>query len=293
VLPAQAPLAEPEQGDLSPFVAGPPISHPSLFFGRERELRRIFGLLRSAPLQNAAIIGPRRSGKTSLLHHLHALTRAQPAGLRPGQRVDWLPQPERYRWAYVDFQDPRLSTRAGLLRSLLTQLRLPLPAVCDLDHFMDVVGGQLRSPAVVLLDEMDVGLQRQEELDDMFWEGMRSLATTQTRGQLAFVLATRGQPHLIAGQAGLGSPFFNIFGYTADLGPLTEDEARELITSAPVPFPEADVEWILAQSGRWPFLLQILCRERLAALEDGEADDRWRDDGLRQLTPFTYLRETT
>jgi hypothetical protein len=29
---------------LAPFVAGPPITHPRHFFGRERELRRLFGL---------------------------------------------------------------------------------------------------------------------------------------------------------------------------------------------------------------------------------------------------------
>jgi hypothetical protein len=58
----------------------------------------------------------------------------------------------------------------------------------------------------------------------------------------------------------LSTPFFNIFGYTATLGALTEMEARELINSSPIPFPEEDIEWILAESGLCPLLLQILCR---------------------------------
>ncbi|HIP72496.1 MAG TPA: ATP-binding protein, partial [Anaerolineae bacterium] len=72
----------------------------------------------------------------------------------------------------------------------------------------------------------------------------------------------------------------------ATLGPLRETEARALIASSPIPFAPADVEWILQESGRWPFLLQILCRERLLALEEGEAGDEWREDGLRQIAPF-------
>jgi hypothetical protein len=87
----------------------------------------------------------------------------------------------------------------------------------------------------------------------------------------------------------MGSPFFNIFGYTAILKPLTETEARVLIDSSPISFAPDDVEWILEQSGRWPILLQILCRERLITLEDGETDITWREEGLQQIAPFQYL----
>jgi hypothetical protein len=69
----------------------------------------------------------------------------------------------------------------------------------------------------------------------------------------------------------------------ATLGPFSEEEALALIHSSPIPFPEDDVAWILAQSEGWPILLQILCRERLFALEEGEDGPDWREDGLRQL----------
>jgi hypothetical protein len=134
-------------------------------------------------------------------------------------------------------------------------------------------------------------LQRYPELDDSFWEGLRALATNQVGGNLAFVLAAHEPPDQLADHSDLGSPFFNIFGYTATLGPLTEPEARELIASSPVPFPPADVDWILTQSGHWPLLLQILCRERLITLEEGETGDAWQEDGLQQAVPFRYLLE--
>ncbi len=274
---------------LPPFLAGPPITHPGRFFGRERELKRLFNLLKRPPLQNAAIIGPRRSGKTSLLHYLKNVTTAAPEQLRPGQRSDWLPRPESYRWLFLDFQDPRFGSREELLRYLLLCLNLPLPDPCNLDRFLSVVRRGLQTPTVILFDEIGVALERYPELDNSFWEALRSLATNQAGGNLAFILASHSAPDQLARQSNLGSPFFNIFGYTTTLGPLAEPEARELISTSPISFPETDIEWILAQAGRWPILLQILCRERLVTLEEGEAGETWREDGLRQMAPFQYL----
>ncbi len=286
--------------ELPPFIAGPPILHPRQFFGRERELKRLFNLWKRPPLQNAAVIGPRRSGKTSLLMYLKTVTTTPPAHLRPGQRSDWLPQPERYRWVFVDFQDARTRNRKALLGLMLAGLGLTPtasgpgsePPLCDLDRFMDVVSCELRRPAVILMDEIDVALARCPELDTGFWESLRSLATNYARGNLGFVLAAQESPAVLARHGDVGSPFFNIFGYTATLGPLTEAEARRLVASSPIPFPPADVAWILTQSGRWPVLLQILCRERLFALEEGETGDAWRDEGLRQIAPFSHLLDS-
>lgn len=274
-----------------PFIAGPPIIHPRYFFGRERELKRLFNLLKSPPLQNAAIIGPRRSGKTSLLFHLKSITTTPPAQLRCDQRADWLPRPERYRWIFVDFQDPRLGNREGLLRYLLACLHLPAPNSCDLDCFLDVMSRSLRAPTVILLDEIGVALQRYPELNDSFWEALRSLSNNQVEGNLAFVLAASEPPEKLACHSSLGSPFFNIFGFTAQLKPLTDEEARELIASSPICFPAADIDWILAQSRSWPLLLQILCRERLIALEVGETDEAWKKEGLEQIKRYGYLLE--
>jgi hypothetical protein len=276
---------------LFPFIAGPPILHPRYFFGRERELRRLFNLWRRPPLQNAAIVGPRRSGKTSLLLYLKNIISTPPEQLRPNQRTSPLQESESYRWIFADFQDPRLGTREGLLRYLLESLKLSVPPHCDLDHFMELVSHGLRSPTVILLDEIGIALQRYPELDNFFWEGLRSLATTQVGGNLAFVLTAHEPPDQLAHHSDFSSPFFNIFAYTVSLGPLTEPEARTLIASSPISFSPKDVDWILVQSGRWPLLLQVLCRERLFALENRENGDIWRAEGIRQIEPFRYLLE--
>ena len=274
------------------FIAGPPITHPAHFYGRQRELSRLFNLLKHQPLQNAAIIGPRRSGKTSLLHYLHAITTTPIAQLRPSQNQNWLPNPKQYQWVFVDFQDARLGSRAALLRHLLTHMKLPIPQPCTLDQFLDTVSDRLRQPTVILFDEIGVAIERYRELDDTFWESLRSLATNQVNGNLAFILATPEAPGKLAQHSGLGSPFFNIFGYAAQLGPFNEAEARELIASTPIPFPAIDVDWILQQSGCWPMPLQILCRERLLALEENDPGDRWRSDALNQIAPFLIDNES-
>jgi hypothetical protein len=212
--------------------------------------------------------------------------------LRPSQRTDWLPNPNRYHWIYVDFQDPRLGSREGLFRHLLTHLGLPNPEPCDLDHFMDLISTHLRAPTVILLDEIGAALQRCPQLDDAFWEGLRSLASNLVEGNLAFVLTAHESPVQLAHCSGHSSPFFNIFGYTAMLRPLTEPEARELIAGSPIAFRSDDTDWILAQSGRWPILLQILCRECLFALQEGDLGTAWRDGALRQMAPFRHLLDT-
>lgn len=275
--------------ETSPFIVGTPITHPRNFFGRQKELNRLFNLLKRRPLQNAAIIGKRRSGKTSLLYYLKNITTTPAAQLRPNQKSDWLPYPENYFWIFVDFQDPRRQSQEGLLRYILECLKMQVPNPCDLDRFMDEVSSNLHQPTVILFDEIGVGLQRCPELDDGFWESLRSLGTNYTNGNLAFVLATPESPMELARNTGHSSPFFNIFGYTTTLGALTETEARELIASSPIRFLDEDVEWILHQSGHWPILLQILCRERLFSLENGETDGTWREEGLQQIQPFVHL----
>jgi hypothetical protein len=272
---------------LAPFVAGPPIINCRQFFGRDDELRRLFGVVGRFPLQHVAIIGQQRSGKTSLLHYLKQITRTTPNQRRPGQRADWLRQPERYHWVYVDFQDIRMGQIDVLLPYILNELRLPVPESCTLGAFMDVVSQKLREPAVILLDEIGSALDA-PDLDMRFWWSLRSLCTTQTSGLLGFVLTSQQPPVQQAQSYGKPSPFFNIF-QRMDLGPLTEAAARELIDSSPRPFDAVDIEWILEESRRWPALVQMLCSARLLALELGMTGVAWREEGLQQIAPYRYL----
>jgi hypothetical protein len=216
---------------------------------------------------------------------------AKPVQLRPGQRRDWLSQPERYQCVFVDFQDARMGNRERLLRHLLAGLGLPIPDVCDLSTFIDVVSHHLQKRAVILMDEIGAALSS-PELDQQFWWSLRSLGSNYAGGKLGFLLTAHTAPNVLAHAHDKPSPFFNIFGHMLKLGPLSEDEAHELVASSPIPFDAADVAWILDQSGRWPALLQILCHTRLTALQEGHTGTAWREEGTRRITPFRYLLES-
>ncbi len=283
-----AKLSDPGVYSHSPFIAGPPIINPRHFFGRTRELTRIFNALSGITLQHVALSGVQRSGKTSLLHYIRNITCTSPALLRPGQFCNWLPHPQNYRWVFVDFQDPRVSTREGLLRFILSSLKYPLPNPCTLTRFIDTMCANLQNPTVILMEEVQAALAS-PEFDQEFWWGFRSLATNLTGGRLGFVLVSQKPPSELVMADGNPSPFFNIFGQVLKLAAFTEDEARQLIASSPLPFPDDDVEWIIVASGCWPSLLQILCQTCLTAIEEGHEDDSWRAEGLRNIAPYRHL----
>ena len=95
----------------------------------------------------------------------------------------------------------------------------------------------------------------------------------------------------LAEEHGKPSPFFNMFGHTLSVGPLSEREAHELIANSPTPFAPADIEWIISNSARWPSLLQILCHSRLIALEEGDTSNDWREEGRARIARFGHLLE--
>ncbi len=276
---------------LASFVVGVPIAHPRQFFGRQRELRRIFGLLRRFPLQNVALIGPRCSGKTSLLKYIQLITTTPSTQLRDGQHNNWLAQPESYRWLLVDFRDARMRTRQGLMQHILRGLHIPLPDPLKLEAFLDLISEHLAHsprPTVILMDDIGKGLAS-SELDQPFWWSLRSLSSLQSNGNLAFILTSRSLPSQLAEAHGKPSPFFNMFGHTLSVGALSEREAHEFIANSPTPFAPADIEWIVSHSARWPSLLQILCHSRLMALEDGDTGNNWKEEGRARIARFGHL----
>lgn len=270
----------------SSFPVGKPVTDVRLFFGREKEVRRIFSLLRPPSMQNIAIIGPRRSGKTSLLYFLKSIVSVPRSELRQDQYYSWLPNLASYKWVYIDFQDPRLGTRNGVIRHVLRGLDLPIPSNCDLDDFLDITSRFVRTPTIVLLDEIGVAIERYPELDNVFWESLRHLCTMEVGGNLSFVLASHNSPDKIALHKGMSSPFFNIFGYSALLGPLTNNEASLFLDNSMINFSEQERKWVMETSQGWPILLNLLCQHKRFSLEEGDSTDRWQVETEPQLAVF-------
>ncbi|BAB77806.1 hypothetical protein ACN23B_01415 [Anabaena sp. FACHB-709] len=72
-------------------------------------------------------------------------------------------------------------------------------------------------------------------------------------------------------------------------------EASPFITGAPITQPryffgrEKELKRLFNLLKCQPLILQILCRERLFTLEEGENDDNWCEESLRQMKPFADL----
>jgi hypothetical protein len=49
------------------------------------------------------------------------------------------------------------------------------------------------------------------------------------------------------------------------------------------------VDWILAESGLHPCLLQLLCDTRLTALEEAQSEELWKKEGLQRVSRFRHL----
>lgn len=272
------------------FIAGPPILHPCHFFGRRSVLKYLFTLWEHFPLQHVAIVGPPRTGKTSLLQYLSRLPGAPAWQMRPGQHEQWLGHSRRYRWVLIDFQDARMRSQERVLRHVLSTLHLPVPEPCDLSAFLDIVNERLRVPAIIMMDELGAALSS-PELDEHFWCSLSSLSTHHLDGKLGYVLTSPEAPAEVAGACNKRFSFFNIFGHILRLGPFTEEEALELIASSSRPFSPETVDWILSQSGRWPSLLQMLCHAHWVACENGEPGEGWKYEGLRRIAPYRHLLE--
>ncbi len=270
----------------SPFVIGPPITQPCQFFGRDYILKRVFDVWKHLPLQHIAIVGSKRSGKTSLLHYLRRIIDTPKEELRPDQRNDWLAP--GYQWVFIDFQDPRMCHQEGVLRHILNELDMPVPAPCDLASFTEVIELYLEIPTLILLDEISAGLAA-PELDEQFWWGMRFLGSNCEKGKIGFLLTAKESPEKIMLDDNKPSPFFNIFGHVFNLGPFTDAEALNFLNHSPLPFTEEETHWVLQKSGRWPALMQIICHSKLIALEEQSSGNQWRTEAIKRITPYSYL----
>jgi hypothetical protein len=250
----------------NPFFYGGWITDPARFVGRKAELGRIFAALETAhtgQLQSVSIVGPRRIGKSSLLYHLTQVY------------VQHLSQPGAYRFAYVDLEDARCSTLAGMLGFVLDQLCVAHSAQVNLAEFQASIE-QLSSATgagiwpVVCLDEFEQLTKNPQEFSDTLYNSWRSLISASL---VAFVTASQTPLDRLSRGGWLTSPFFNVF-MLVPLGEFTPEEARELVDRGRTcdrPFTNEECEHILKLAGRHPCHLQVACSLLYEAKGTGRA----------------------
>lgn len=248
----------------NPFSFGNPVSDPSRFYGREREIRQITDRLLSSAFESTSVVGERRIGKTSLLKYLANPQVAEQLGLIP----------EEYVVVYVDFQGcvkitpvrfwSRILRRVArrLADDELIAMSKDLGSRAEIDQFdledlfFEIEDRGLK--LVLLMDEFEY-VTRNENFGLDFFAGLRALAI---HFPLSLVTATR-EPlvELCHSTSIQGSPFFNIFA-SVILRPLKPEEGQALLdgtlTGSGIRFTEADHRKVSEVAGGHPIFIQIM-----------------------------------
>ena len=243
-LPNDNPIAELEQLNINhnnPFIPQHgKIDDPRFFFGREREMRRVFETLNSG--SSVAIIGERAIGKSSLLH---AIYREAPNQLRYQRKPIYLDL--QIICNENDFYDT-LCHKAGIEKAKGADLSRALES----------------NPLLLLLDEVE----------NMKWDGFtnptRSLLRGLTEGfnpPLRLVVAAETSLDILFPGKNMTSPFK---GHEETLKQWDDQISRKFIISRlqadwltpvtqPVNFTEAEIAELIAESGGHPQKLMTLC----------------------------------
>jgi len=245
-----------QTGPRNPYLNRVAIKDPSQFFGRAREVSRIFSRLGSSRPQSISVVGDRRIGKSSLLYYIN----------NPEIRSRFLDQPSAYVFAFIDLQQKRRLTPPEFFGELFSLISREIGdrSVAHLEFTYDSVREILERfwreerKLVVLFDEFDA-ITTNRAFDLEFYSFLRSVANNY---DVAFVTSSaRDLQELCRSQFIADSPFFNIFT-NVFLRPFTHQESIELIGN---PSAAAGLELdgysrrIIEISGYFPYFVQIAC----------------------------------
>ncbi|WP_437535823.1 pentapeptide repeat-containing protein [Sorangium sp. So ce726] len=243
----------------NPFRPGPALTDASSLPGRARVVAELLALVEGR--SPAVLRGPRRSGKTSILHHLAA--RLSPARAVHHRSLEGRASPLRTADDLAAFLDPSLQSDAT-------------PALTLRDRLSSA------GNAVLLLDEV----ANLHQADATVFAWLRAVGQEQTSVVLVgshwdWVTVVE---HAFA--AAPGSSFGNDVT-PVNLGPLPEADAiRFLVDTAP---PDVAVEaertarWIVELCGPWPFYLQVMGYALVQAVRAGQRRALVERAGVREL----------
>lgn len=249
----------------NPYQAGGRLRDPKHFVGRDSDLRQI--LSRVANMDSVSVVGPRRIGKSSLLHHIVATGR---------QRLD---QSQSYLFRYIDLQP---------LDSVEEFYNLACEGIAEkpgqsYDDLKTAINGK---KIVLCLDEFEKSVEA--DFGAEFFDEMRSLAQT---GNLALIIATKAPLNQIYQRyEGLTSGFPNIFT-KVELGELSEADALALVAKADC-FNSKETDFILHLAGKHPYWISFAS----ALLYDAKQEARGAAldfDRIRRLFEDEFNSSTT
>src|SRR5689334_16874925 len=96
----------------NPYLNRVAIKDPEQFFGRTREVSKIFSRIGASRPQSISVVGERRIGKSSLLQFIN----------NPTIRQRYLDRADSYTFAFIDLQQKRRLTLSEFFTELFSLL---------------------------------------------------------------------------------------------------------------------------------------------------------------------------
>jgi hypothetical protein len=222
-----------------------PVSEPAEFFGREPIVKRIFSRIGAERPQSIAVIGGRKSGKTSLLNYL----------FNEQVRGRFLTNPELYTFSLIR-SDSVTGGAEHLLRLVtggaLGEGRGDQNPYASLQKLVEAIHSEGKK-LIVLLDDFHL-VTGNKEYPLEFFSFLRSLANNYN---VAYVTTSFLElQQLCVVKAIEESPFFNIFT-NVSLGLFSISEATEYLSSI-LGTARNVAEEIVTACGPSPYLLKIV-----------------------------------
>ncbi|HKQ08298.1 MAG TPA: protein kinase [Blastocatellia bacterium] len=251
----------------NPYLNRVAIKDPAQFFGRTREVSKIFSRLTASRPQSISVVGERRIGKSSLLNYVN----------HPQVRARQLDQPDAYVFAFIDLQQKRRITPVEFFKELFELMAKETgdDALAAEEASFDAMRAVLERfrrrsrKLIVLLDEFDA-ITTNRAFDLEFYSFLRSIANNY---DVAYVTSSaRDLQELCHTQLIADSPFFNIFT-NVFLRAFTRKEATDLITrpSAEAGLPLGGyARRVMDIAGYFPYFLQIACSAYFDYLDEND-----------------------
>ncbi len=263
----------------NPYIAGAPVRNEKMFYGREKLLQRLTNTL---PNNSLMLHGPRRIGKTSLLHQLQ-------------KRLETLALPEYdYVPVFIDLQGVREERFFHtLMQDILEACRARIEASVDFTVSREYSSREFSVALKDVLAQLQARTQKKLKLVLLLDEvDTLNAYSARVNQQLRGIFMKSFAENLVAVLAGSyirkqweseGSPWYNFFEEIA-VPPLEASEARALIrgpVSGIFSYEPEALEQIIVLSKCEPYRIQRLCvnvinrlieaKRRRATLQDVQA----------------------
>jgi serine/threonine protein kinase len=258
----------------NPYLNRVMIKNPQDFFGRKREIKRIYSRLDAPHPQSISVVGERRIGKSSLLNFVYDRR----------NREKHMQNHEDSIFVFMDFQrslHPTVSKFIDFLFGMFeyeqkrelshTEGERTLDNLKQVIHELDASGYRV----IIMMDEFET-ITNNESFDPQFFSFLRFLANNY---KVAYVTSSyRDLQELCHNKDIADSPFFNIFS-NLPLRCFTPEEAHDLIaepSSREGISLETYASELLDLAGYFPLYLQTACSSAFEFLaENRDAVPDW------------------